>query len=572
MTTPEGRRTIVFNGEIYNFRELASKLEGTQLRTKSDTEVLLHFAGTHDLGWLDELNGMFAFAFWDEDTQTLLLARDRLGIKPLYYCACGDDLLFASEIKALFADPRVERRLNETVVGEYLAYRNVAGPETMFAGIREVPPGHALLVPVHGGRTRLERWWSDIDPDPGCPVVPPPAPGHLQECLCDAIRYRLIANVPVGTYNSGGVDSSLVSFFVRQQASDELHTFSVGFSEAPYDEREFARQVSEVIGSTHHSFVMDADLFARNLESAIWWHDEPLHHAHTVPLVLLSREAKRLVSVVLTGEGADELFAGYPRYQIPQLAAALGRCPAWLCKGLYALSRAASKRRLAKLLASVLDHENSTITQARFVDDGTVAALCGPSVDTAGDRPRILKELKAKPGLETVLAYDRATYMQSLLQRLDRSTMANGLEARVPFLDHHLLAWSRRLRSRQKQLPGRDNKLILKRLARAYFRSAIIDRRKLGFDVPFADWIRERGLLREHCDLLTDATFASRGYCSPRTAARLVDSHLKMEADHADILWPLINLELWLRMFIDDRPPAFRGRSCIAAGTSPSSF
>ncbi len=552
MASADDRHVIVFNGEIYNYRDLRARLPEVAFRTNSDTETLLFLAARGAPGWLDSLIGMFAFAVWDRHERKLLLVRDRLGIKPLYYRLAGGRFHFASEIKALVRADGVSAGVNAAAVPEYVAFRNVAGAETLFEGVRELPPGHFLTLDADTGRTELTCWWRDdvlaVDP-PGLGL---PAGMPLVEALTNSIRYRLVADVPIGTYNSGGVDSSLVTHYVRGMTEGVLHTFSVGFHEATFDESRWAQIVADQVGSEHHKLLIDAGTYADNLPLAIWHNDEPLHHAHTVQLLLLSAEAKRYVTVVLTGEGADELFAGYPRYQIPLLATNLSRLPAPLWRGLHAGFRAAGQRRLAKLAEVAGDVEASVVEQARFAPRRTLERLGLPGGGDA--RYATWRALAAAGGplLEQVLAYDRRTYLPSLLQRLDRTTMAHGLEARVPFLDHRLVAWSRALDRSRKLVPGRDNKVILKQLAREVFPAAMVDRRKMGFDVPVGVWLRQPAGLGRYLDVLTDRTFLQRGHVDGPGVVRLVDEHRSGREDHADVLWPLLNLELWFRMFIDD--------------------
>jgi len=543
----------VYNGEIYNYRELRAGLAGGgPFQTSCDTEVLLRAAAFDQTKWLHAFNGMFAFAIWDARGRRLMLARDRLGIKPLYWTVAGGDFLFASEIKALLAHPAVTRRTRADAIPEYLAYRSLAGDATLLEGIRQCLPGHVLHVAPGAGEPRAVRWWDDATAADAFGPAAGDRAAQFDELFASAIRYRLISDVPVGTYNSGGVDSSLVTAAVRGQTTGALHTFSVGFDETAHDESRYARVVAERIGTEHHSLVMRSAEYADTLPEALWFCEAPLDHAHTVPLLHLSRLAKQYVTVVLTGEGADELFAGYPRYQIPLLAKRLRHVPRLLTRPCLAAARLTGRRRLVKLLELCGDETRATLDGARWVGDEALRNLgVGPA--TASARGDILARIQATPldPLERVLAFDRGSYLPSLLHRLDRTTMASGIEARVPFLDYRLLAWSKTLRPGEKLRLGRENKVLLKQLATRTFPREMIYRRKMGFDVPIGAWLRDGTGLGRYLDLLTDATFRGRGTFDSAAVEKLVHGHRRNAADHSDILWALVNLELWHRMFVD---------------------
>ncbi|MHB8078498.1 MAG: asparagine synthase (glutamine-hydrolyzing) [Candidatus Krumholzibacteriia bacterium] len=561
MLTADGGRALVYNGEIYNYRDIRADLaaRGRTFHSNCDTEVLLDLIDLHGLDWLHRLNGMFAFGLWDQASRTLMLGRDRLGIKPLYWCVADGQFLFASELKSLLQHPAARREVREEALAEYFAFRCVAGAETLLRGIRALPPGHVLTVSPERPEPQIVRFWEDGVPADGGQWVDRrlPLAEQLRTLLEDAVRHRLISDVPVGTYNSGGVDSTLVTAAVRRQATGALHTFSVGFAEAPFDESRYAQIVADRIGIEHHVIRMDEYQYADLLAETVWYCEEPLNHAHTVPLLELSRLAKKYVTVVLTGEGADELFGGYPRYQIPLLARRLEFLPRLLTQGGYQVCRAAGARRLAKLLELCDDPQRALVENARFAPWETLARIGASDWDRRG-REAALAEITARGlgPLETVLAFDRATYLPALLHRLDRTTMASGVEARVPFLDFRLLEWSKTLPAGRKLALGRENKVLLKAMAARDFPRDMIYRRKMGFDVPISDWLRNRKGLGRYFDVLTDDTFRHRGFLDAVEVGRLVDEHLARTADHAELLWPLLNLELWRRRFVDAPPRA----------------
>lgn len=558
MHDPRRARVLTYNGEIYNFRALRDALPAqtrAQLRTTSDTEILLQLADFDSLDWLERLNGMFAFALWDPASRRLLLARDRLGVKPLYYVDTGEAFVFASEIKPLLMHPGVTRRVNESRLAEFLAFRSVAGDETLFAGIRQVAPGHAVLLEPDEYRPRFVRFWREGADTPESDY---PAPGrdHTErfiEILKDAVRHRLVADVPVGTYNSGGLDSSLVTALARSLKPGELHTFSVGFDEASHDESHYADLVSKRFGTTHHTLRIDKRTYAKHLEETALHLEEPINHPHTVQLLLLSRLARQHVKVVLTGEGSDEVFGGYPRYNIVRLARMARLLPDGSARLLArAMSRTGS-RRIVKLSESLGRDETAlAIDNARFVPRADLARLSVPAKHPAAREAIYRDQSMRAPGdaVDRLLHYEQRTYLSSLLTRLDKTSMAASIEARVPFLDYRLVEWSYRLGS-QLKIRAFANKWLVKSGARAWLPKEIVQRRKVGFDVPIGAWMRDADALAPRLELLRDATFRQRGRFDARAVALLLDEHESRRADHSEVLWGLLGVELWERLFID---------------------
>jgi asparagine synthase (glutamine-hydrolysing) len=547
-------RALVYNGEIYNYRELRREEEsrGAAFRTTCDTEVLFRIADTERSEWLARLNGMFAFALWDRAADALLLVRDRIGIKPLYYTYDDGRLLFASEIKALLA-AGVPRELDRAAIAEYVAFRNLCGSRTLFSGVFELPPGHLLRVRVGRSSGRVERYWTPQPATPGTYTDPgAPLDTQFATLFGSAVDYRLIADVPLGTYNSGGVDSSLISAYVRQRTTGTLHTFSVGFEEESHDESRYAQIVADRLGTTHHLVTISGRDYAAALETAIRQADAPLFQAHTIQLFRLSALAREFVTVVLTGEGADELFAGYPRYQIPLLAARLRVLPAIFHRGLLAVFRALGKRRLSKLFELSRSSGRAVIENARFCPENHLASV---GLADAGwpARESLWQDVRRKelPELEAILDYDRQSYMIGLLERLDRTTMASGLEARVPFLDHRLVEWSMGLPARAKVEIGRRNKILVKEAAAQIFPHEMIYRRKVGFGVPLDAWFRRDDSLGGYLELISDRTFGERELFDPSRVLKIVDDHRRGAGDYGDLLWGLVNLELWIRTTLD---------------------
>jgi asparagine synthase (glutamine-hydrolysing) len=553
-------QALIFNGEIYNFRDL----QPAGFQSNSDTETLFEILRFENTDWLNQLNGMFAFAAWDHAAQELLLVRDRVGIKPLHYTIAGNQFLFSSEIKSLLLHPATTRAVNREAIPEYLGFRSIPEPNTAFENIFSVPPGHTLRISARNPQPKIECWWSGGSN----PAITAELDLHgtpedqLEAALGKSIDYRLITDVPVGTYNSGGIDSSLVTALVRARKSDDLHTFSVGFDNERYDESSYADIVTKKYQTKHHKLVVNSREYAELLAETIWHNDTPLTHAHTPQLLALSRLAKEYVTVVLTGEGADETWGGYPRHQIPMLARKLDWVPNSIRSSIVGISRQLNLARVVKLFELTNGFDNALVQANRFATEKQMARA-GLAINPDTYRRVLRGTIKnlGLPDLETVLAYDRRTHMMPLLHRLDRTTMASGVEARVPFLDHRIIEWSMTQPPGNKLRLGRDNKILLKKVAEKYFPKEMIYRRKMGFDVPLKEWFREPGELRDQLDLLTDNTFLARDYIDRQGALNLVDDHISGRSDNSEILWGLLNLELWTRMFVTEQTPWLRKRA-----------
>ncbi len=550
----ETGKALIFNGEIYNFRSL----QPAGFQSNSDTETLFKIMQFEADDWINRLNGMFAFAAWNNATQELLLVRDRVGIKPLYYTMAGNQFIFGSEIKSLLIHPETRRSVNMSAVPEYLGFRSVPDPTTLFDNIYSLLPGHSLRISLADPTPRIQCWWDGgMNPDAEDRLDLQGTPAEkLEAALGQSIDYRLITDVPVGTYNSGGVDSSLITALVRKRKLDDLHTFSVGFDDDRYDESQYADIVAEKFNTTHHKLLISSEDYSGLLPEAVWYHDTPLTHAHTPQLLALSRLAKEYVTVVLTGEGADETWAGYPRYQIPLLAKRLSWMPDSFRSSLLRGGKLLQMRRIVKLFESTASFDNALIQSNRFAAEQELINLGIPA--NPDEYRRDLRETILGLGLsdlESVLAFDRRTHMMPLLQRLDRTTMASGVEARVPFLDHRVIEWGMTQPAELKLQLGRKNKILLKKMAEKYFPKDMIYRRKMGFDVPLKDWFRQTGPMRDYLDLITDETFYSREYVDRQGAIKLVDEHLAEKSDNSEAIWGLLNLEIWTRMFVSGELP-----------------
>lgn len=547
MVTSDERLCVVFNGEIYNYRLLRRDLEarGHAFRTNSDTEVLLYGYREWGDGLPARLNGIFAFAMWDKPAKRLFLARDHMGIKPLYYHAGADVFVFASEIKALIASGHVTPRLNLPAVPEYFVFRDVAGEQTLFRDVLSVPPGHSLAI--EGGSVQLRQYWSPL-----AAVTEQyrfdEATEELSALVESAVQMQRMSDVPLGTFCSGGIDSSLVTALCALQSSKPVNTYSVGFHELDYDETRFARMVAKRYGTEHHELRLDAAQFAELLPTLIWHNDLPLNFANSVQIYAISQLAKQRVKVVLTGEGADELFGGYPRYRIPVLAARLRRLPRSLQRLLGVAARTSGERRLRKL-AGFLDQP---LADSVLYNSSPVAPARAQYLRALGDkfsvRTALLRQLgEAESPLRQVALLDQLTYLVSILNRQDKMSMAASIESRVPLLDYRIVEFANRLPDNMKQT-GAHTKAILKRLAERYLPKEVVYRRKSGFGVPLAAWFRAPGGLGQLAlDWLTDDRLPE--FDGELRAQKLLSDHRTGRADHSEALWAALNYVLWKQRF-----------------------
>ena len=560
---------IVFNGEVYNHAALRPELEaaGHRYRTRSDTETLLHGYEQWGDACVERFRGMFAFAIWDAPRRRLLLARDRLGVKPLYWARAGHRLLFASEIKAILASGLVRAEANDAALPELLGTRYLSGSETLFKGIHRLPPGHTLVF--EDGAVTIRQYW-DIPVGVRNPEVERlsdrDAVARFRELLEEAVRIRLMADVPLGMFLSGGLDSSAIAALMAGMIDRPLQTFSVAFKQRAFSELDYARQVSTAIGAEAHEIVIDDQDFFGALPRLIWHEDEPVAHPSSVPLYFVSALAARHVKVVLTGEGSDELLAGYGKY--PRALAN------WRAGGAYAAVPEALRSWVAK---TVLPQFPGTLgryakrsflamprtPEAMFFDNFAAiglerqAALLSPAFAAMATPERAYGPSRAwfdRPNghsttLDRLLYTDLKTYLVELLMKQDQMSMAASLESRVPFLDHHLVEFAAALPARLK-LRGFKTKWILREAVRNILPTEILTRKKMGFPVPFGLWMRS-GWQSVARDVLLDKRTRERGIIAPAAVEQLLTAHADGGRDGADAIWSLMNLELWYRTFID---------------------
>lgn len=573
----DGSVWVSYNGEIYNYRELSAELTraGHRFRTRSDTEVLVHGYEEHGLGLPGRLNGIFAFAIHDARRGRVLLARDHLGVKPLFYAVTPEGLFFGSEIKAVLAGAGIPAVVRSESLAEYLTFRYVAGARTFYEGIHRLPPGH--LAVWESGRLRIEKYWS-------LPRAPRTTGATLEDSaealdahLGRSVAGQMMSDVPLGTFCSGGVDSGLVTGYAAGASDHPLHTFSVGLEEAGWDESALARDTASRFGTVHHTVTSRPADFFELLPELIHFHDEPLSHPNSVPLFQLSRLARQHVTVALTGEGADELFGGYPRYHIARLNAAAGVLPAAVRRALaLALGAVPGHRaaRVAELLP--LDLADALIHNSAYVHPVLVSKLLGGSApDALAERRRLLSEAHV-PGdaVATLARYEMSTYLGCALDRMDRMSMAVGLEGRVPFLDVPLVEWGIGVPSKLK-IAGRENKRVVKRLAERTLSPAITRGAKSGFGLPLGAWFRRR----EAAPLiarLRDSGHPATAHFDRPTLASLLDQHLAGSADHGEVIWLLANVYLWYEgQSGAEAPRRVRGRPhtiATAPGVPPTTL
>jgi asparagine synthase (glutamine-hydrolysing) len=578
-----GDVVVAFNGEIYNYGELRASLiaRGHTLRTDGDTEVIVHLY--EDLGdeCLKELRGMFALAIWDARRRRLLVARDRLGIKPLYYANEDGRLVFGSEIKALlpYRDRATAPRLD--ALAAFLSLKYVPSPATMFDGVMALPPGCALSCNARG--VSVYRWWDVSFEQLGEQLDDREAGERLRALLEDAVSSHLVSDVPYGAFLSGGVDSSTIVALMSKILDHPVKTFAVGF-EGPGDsvsELPYARMVAERYETEHHECIVGASDFVRLAEHVVWHLDQPIADQACLANYMVAELASRHVKMVLTGEGGDELFAGYARYagerlspitrRLPGSALAvargLGRRPAALTRpgiAMYALGLRDEYERFATWFP--LMHPEA---RRELVTGELAGSLDHELANPARVFGEQLDRTDATGSINRMLYVDTKLWLpDDLLARGDKTAMASSLEARVPLLDHALVEFAAGLPARFK-VRGMRRKYLLKEVARDLLPTEIIDRSKKGFPVPMAEWLR--GEARGFChDLLSADVVRGRGLFSPTVTDRMLAEHDTGAADHSAQLWALISVELWHRLYVDDDLRSRLSSARSSADTAPS--
>ncbi|HTZ95298.1 MAG TPA: asparagine synthase (glutamine-hydrolyzing) [Terriglobales bacterium] len=573
ISNEDGTIWIVFNGEIYNHRSLREQLilGGHRYATHSDTETIVHLYEEYGRDCVQHLRGMFAFALWDTRRRSLFVARDRLGIKPLYYRATPDSFLFGSEIKVILAYPGVKPEFNQAALPEYLAFGYLSGQDTFYRGIRKLMPGHVLEV-NESGEVRIERYWDLPCTGEETPRSEDYYIESYRELLEQAVESHLMSDVPLGVFLSGGLDSSAVAALMTKIRRAPIETFSVGYAEHKYSELPYARMVADHIGSVHREVLVSAEEFFDTLPKLIWHEDEPITWPSSVSLYFVSRLASEHVKVVLTGEGSDETLAGYTRYAFTLNNAALDRA-------YRTILPSSARRKLRQLVASsplIHAHVRRKLEHTFVARDGDSWPsfyldnfLCAFS---AAEQTELLShevvgalkdqspyenaleqwENASGPMLQRLLYTDIKTYLVELLMKQDNMSMATSIESRVPFLDHVLAEFAANI-PQSVQIKGLSGKRILKKAVKDLLPGEILYRPKLGFPTPWSGWLAGPRL-DEIEKLLLEQRSLSRQLFKSSAIERLFREHRNHYRDNYDRIWRLLNLEVWHRVCIEGEP------------------
>jgi asparagine synthase (glutamine-hydrolysing) len=547
---------IAFNGEVYNHIEIRAELErlGHRFESHCDTETVLRAFLQWDTACFSRMRGMFSAALWDQRVNRLILARDRMGIKPLYYCRRGDDVLFGSELKAILEHPDVPRRLDLQALDAFLSVNYVPGERTLIDGIRKVPPGH--LLEWRDGFTSITRWWSFPDTAPR-PRSMADAQAELDGLLNDSIREHLVSDVPLGVWASGGLDSSTILHYAARNTPGKLKTFSVSFAGRTFDESPYFREVARAYGTDHHEFDLNPEVELSNaIHEFAYYSDEPSADAGALPVWYLSRMSRQYVTVALSGEGADELFGGYVTYVADNLARPLRWAPAPLRRAaLSALNRfvpvsddkISFEYKLKRWIEGSLLHPDV----AHFFWNGTCSPeqlrAIRPGTSGSGLRQLTAALQVGDPGfLERYLRVDQNLYLaDDILYKTDRMSMAHSLELRPPFLDHRLVEFAASLPINLK-IRGFRQKVLLRELMRGKLPESVLTRKKTGFDIPAHHWFR--GVLRPLLmDTVTPEALRSTGVFDPQAVERLIEDHMQRRVNAGYHLWGLLTLFLWMK-------------------------
>ncbi len=557
---------ITYNGEFYNHKDYVSELSanGHTYKSRSDTETIIHLYEEYGLHVVDHLRGMFAFAIYDKRQDRLVIARDRLGIKPLYYHFENGNLIWASEIKAILASGYIKPRFRIQSLPDYLANRYTSGEETLFEGIKRLLPGHIMVW--QDGKMEIHRYWDLPLGDPNEPVSEEKVVDEFRSLFEEAVRLRLMSDVPLGMFLSGGIDSSAIVGVMSQMVDQPIKTFSVAFREREGNELHYARLAAQTYETEHHEVIVTPEAFFEKLPKLIWQEDEPIAFPSSVPLYFVSELAREHVKVVLTGEGSDELLAGYGKYKKTLLNIRLG--------GLYSAFPSSMRDKVKEMIGQAwlppsvqrkavrsflyLDPDIESIYFDNFSvfprkDIGSLLSRQALEVLEGVDPHESNLHYFNRNGgcniLDRILYTDIKTYLHELLMKQDQMSMAASVESRVPFLDHKLVEFVAKLPVNLK-LRGWTTKYILRKSMNGTIPKEILERKKAGFPVPIKKWFQDRTFsdLREY--LLGDRA-GQRGLFRREYVENLLNSHTAGHEDQSDRLWSLLNLEIWHRIFID---------------------
>ncbi len=553
--------TIVFNGEIYNYRELTPDLEarGHRFTTHSDTETIVHAYEEYGPSCVNELRGMFAFAIWDQRDRKLFVARDRAGKKPLYYSVTrGGTFVFGSELKSLLEHPDVEREINLEALNAYFSLGYVPDPLSIFRSVKKLPPGHYLTFA--NGEVSTRSYWDFDYTAQSSSRREENYLDELRSLIDDAVKVRLVSDVPLGAFLSGGIDSSTVVGMMAQHMDQPVKTFSIGFHEDSYNELKYARLTAEKFGTDHHEFFVTPEI-CDVVDELAWHFDEPFADSSAIPTYMVSKLAREHVTVVLSGDGGDELFAGYTRYLVEQGRRVFSMLPGPIRAGLM---EPLSRRLPHGAWGRNFIHNVALDPIDRYLDSVSIFTRLNkeelltedfkrrqrPGDSTSDTFRELAARVKTGEDLDRLLYIDSKTYLPGdILTKVDRMSMAASLEARTPLLDHKLIDFVTRIPASLK-LSGLETKHLFKRAVQDLVPAEILNRPKQGFGVPIQKWINQQ--LRQRIrDTLSDARTRQRGYVEPNYVDVLLDEHERGRRDHSMALWSLLMLELWHREFVD---------------------
>jgi asparagine synthase (glutamine-hydrolysing) len=562
--------SVVFNGEIYNYRDLQRDLKarGHKFQTDSDTESIVHAYEEYGTRAVEHLRGMFAFSVWDERKELLFIARDRVGKKPLYYTLTPQGtFVFGSELKSLLQHPQVGREIDREALDAYFTFGYVPDPLSIFRGVRKLPPGHYLTWA--DGKLSVEQYW-DFSYEQTPTMGGAREEDYLDELralLDEAVRVRLVSDVPLGAFLSGGVDSSTVVALMARHMSQPVKTFSIGFHEDSFNELKYARVTAERFGTDHHEFIVTPEI-CDVVDELAWHFDEPFADSSAIPTYMVSKLARQYVTVALSGDGGDELFAGYTRYAIERRRSGFARLPKVVREGLMQpLSRnlphgAWGRNFLNNVALEPLDRYRDSVSV--FTELGKLSLYTRDFREELRSEAATLESFHAYAArvetnepLDALLYIDSKTYLPGdILTKVDRMSMAASLETRAPLLDHKLIEFVTRIPASLK-MRGLETKHILKRAVRELVPPEILDRPKQGFGVPLQQWINSQ--LRERIrETLTDRRARERGYVDPQYVRVLLEEHERNRRDHSTQLWALFMFELWHKVFLDDAGSGIR--------------
>lgn len=555
---------VMMNGELYNYREVREELEkkGHKFVTKSDTEILPHLYDEYGEDLLEHVNGMYAFSLWDSRRKKLIIARDRFGEKPLYYGVFDGKLIWASEPKAILAHPSVNAELDLDAMRHYLSYDYVPAPLSIYKGIKKLPAAHILTV--ENGEVRTRRYWNLSWNKNGRVRSLADSAGELRELLSDAVRMRLVADVPLGVLLSGGVDSSTIAAFATQHSAETVQTFSIGFTEDSFDESKYARQVAKHLGTDHHEEMLSVAKAAELIGDIGKWLDEPLSDGSLIPTFLLARFVRKHVTVALGGDGGDELFAGYPMYYGHRVAKMYSAVPGFIRSGLIepvVRSLPVSTKNLSfeyRAKRFVRSSNYDTVTRhhswfGSFTPDEqhqllTPDVLSRSEGDIYSGAREMLKGMSSVDEIEQMQHLDINFYMaEDILTKVDRASMSVSLETRAPFLDPRIAQFAASIPLEYK-LKGSRGKHILKKAVEDLLPAGILERKKKGFGIPIAEWLKGSLNPLMH-DLLNEKRLRQQGLFDPEFVGKLIAEHEQGTASHHKQLWTLLVFQLWQNNF-----------------------